>query len=291
MGYSGNFLLLEDQFASEEGIEVGLCIVAGDGGCGGASSCLCTTTCAASSSASCTCSSSCSASASPLTMHMTVTMMQWTFLAIAGTEYQGDGHGGVQLHGLLHYGPSCRIEWCIHVAMRRRHCGLIPESKGTGCHSWRCGAHTDLLLLLLLTRSRACSMMLVMATMGFPLHVHHIWHFRGRRSVQHQRHVMHSSNGVQIGCWRRCIQAIGRITRAIRVGDVGFLERLTGMRMRMGLYYGGGGEHLLEAIGCLQLLQLQVLLLQELLALQLQMAEDAVLLEDLLVELLCADFR
>lgn len=61
--------------------------------------------------------------------------------------------------------------------------------------------------------------------------------------------------------------------------------------MRMGLYDGGGGEHLLEAIRCLQLLQLQVLLLQELLALQLQMAEDAVLLEDLLVELLCADFR
>lgn len=119
-------------------------------------------------------------------------------------------------------------------------------------------------------------MMFVVSAMGFALHVHHIWHFRWRRCVQHQRHVMHSGQGVHVRYgwrWHSCIQAIGGtvagVVVVVRVGNERFLERITGMRMRMGLNDGGCGEHLLEAIGCLQLLQLQMLLLQELLTLQL----------------------
>jgi len=63
------------------------------------------------------------------------------------------------------------------------------------------------------------------------------------------------------------------------------------MGMRMCLDYGGRGEDLLEAIVRLQLLQLKMLALQDLLALLLHVAEDAVLLEDVLVELLRGHFR
>lgn len=63
------------------------------------------------------------------------------------------------------------------------------------------------------------------------------------------------------------------------------------MGMRMCLNDGGRGKDLLEAIVCLQLLQLEMLALQQLLALLLHVAEDAVLLEDVLVELLRGHFR
>lgn len=68
-------------------------------------------------------------------------------------------------------------------------------------------------------------------------------------------------------------------------------RRLSGMGMGMGLDDGGRGKDLLETIVGLQLLQLQVLALQDLLALLLHVAKDAVLLVDVLVELLRGHFR
>jgi len=111
-----NPLLLEDQLAGEERIEVGLGLVAGNGGRRGPST------------------SAGLRPSSPVAVGMSVGVVRRTLL-LAGTQDQWNGHRGVQLQlWWLHNGTGRRIQWCVHIAVwqsgRRGHGQRCVSSAG-----------------------------------------------------------------------------------------------------------------------------------------------------------------